>query len=273
MAQLRLLLQVLLFALLLSPARAGPPYLFADGKRHDFRLAMFGGSMEAVGCKVHRAVPSLANTELRNAAQIRGGIVLIERDGPKVSDADRLSFVEKARRAQRAGVVLAIMTNYDDTMIRPADSGGKGKDISIVVIAVTKSVGQLLQRAKRVDLLYDTQDVPATGSRGDNKGCTLSPVDEMVALASKTFQLGTELANNEQHSEALAAFQRALGIHPRHADAWNYLGVELGKQNRHSLAHRAFRNAVKMEPGNPNFNANKRLAQKKERDERRSGGC
>ena len=47
--------------------------------------------------------------------------------------------------------------------------------------------------------------------------------------------------------------------------------VSLGKLQRHALALRSFRKAAQLEPNNGNYNANKQLAQKKERDERGSG--
>ena len=140
---------------------AGPPYLYLDGRRANFKPAMFGGEMHISACHGVWAMPKLANRELQNAAMLRGKIAVIERDGPKVSDADRLSFIAKSRRAQAAGAAMAIMVNYNDDQMRPADTNGSGGDITIPVIGVTKSEGAALMRAKRIDLVYDVDDRPS----------------------------------------------------------------------------------------------------------------
>ena len=162
---------------------AGPPYLFVDGRPLNFKAALFGGILEVHACTAHFAQPRLANAPLSNGAELAGRLALIDRDGPEVGPAERLSFVDKALRAQAAGAAVAVMINYNEEMVRPADTNRKGGAVKLLVIGVSKSVGQQLLRALRVDLLYDVDDRPLPGQHGGVVGCRVSAADEMVQLS------------------------------------------------------------------------------------------
>lgn len=97
---------------------AGPPYLFADGESVLFKPALFGPAAIVTGCHCVRANPRYAETTLRNAATINGNIAVIDRDGPEKTGSARISFVEKARRAEAAGAIMAIMVNTKEENLR-----------------------------------------------------------------------------------------------------------------------------------------------------------
>lgn len=47
----------------------------------------------------------------------------------------------------------------------PADKGGAGKVIGIPVVGVPASVGALILRSKRIDLLWDADELPVSGEK------------------------------------------------------------------------------------------------------------
>ena len=100
---------------------AGPPYLYVDGESVLFKNALFGPAATITGCRSVKADPRYAETAtLRNAAAIAGNIAVIDRDPPEKPADSRLSFVEKAQRAEAAGAVMVVMVNTKEEMLRCA---------------------------------------------------------------------------------------------------------------------------------------------------------
>lgn len=109
----------LLLLAALQISSAGPPYLFVDGATVLFKPAMFGPAAIVTGCRCVKASPRYAETaRLQNAAAMVGNVAVIDRDPPEKTGSARLSFVEKARRAEAAGAVMAIMVNTKEEMLR-----------------------------------------------------------------------------------------------------------------------------------------------------------
>lgn len=100
---------------------AGPPYLYVDGESVLFKPALFGPAVIVTGCHSIKANPRYAETAaLHNAAEIAGNVAVIDRDPPDKTGSTRLSFVEKAQRAEAAGAVMAVMVNTKEEMLRCA---------------------------------------------------------------------------------------------------------------------------------------------------------
>ena len=255
-------------ALLLGGAGAGPPYLYVDGAIPTFKPAMFGGAKRLMGCTAVKVAPRyLDGGKITNAEALRGSIAVIDRDPPEKT-SNRVSFVDKARQVQAAGAVMAVMVNHKEENLRPghplsaADPG-----ITMPVIGVPLSWGQKILSSRRVDLLWDIDDLP--GDPAASSSCVATEEDEMVLLAHGLFSRATQLSVGKRYPEALNYFNRAHGIFPRHADAVNNAGVELGRNEQHAAALKAFNRAVSLEPSNRNYQANHRLATKNARDHRR----
>ena len=101
---------------------AGPPYLYVDGESVLFKNALFGPAATITGCRSVKANPRYAETAtLQNAAAIAGNIAVIDRDPPEKPADSRLSFVEKAQRAEAAGAVMVVMVNTKEEMLRCVD--------------------------------------------------------------------------------------------------------------------------------------------------------
>ena len=116
---------------------------------------------------------------------------------------------------------MAIIVNYEDKIVRPADFAGKSKlgtPVTIPVVAVPKAYANLLLHAERVDLLNDADERPQPLSFGR---CRLTQPSDSVAVAHELFLLGMEYHNAKLHAKALDYFSRAVVFNPRHADAIN----------------------------------------------------
>eukprot|EP01043_Picozoa_sp_COSAG02_P008004 COSAG02_NODE_248_length_27133_cov_45.131723_22_plen_173_part_00 len=101
---------------------AGPPYLYVDGESVLFKPALFGPAVIVSGCSSVKASPRYAETAaLHNAAEIAGKVAVIDRDPPDKTGSSRLSFVEKAQRAEAAGAVMAVMVNTKEENLRCVD--------------------------------------------------------------------------------------------------------------------------------------------------------
>ncbi len=70
------------------------------------------------------------------------------------------------------------------------------------------------------------------------------------------FNLGTTLYGLGEHTQALAAFQQALQLNPRFADAWNSLGETFRDQGAMDEAVRCYREALRVESTHARANYN-----------------
>lgn len=68
--------------------------------------------------------------------------------------------------------------------------------------------------------------------------------------------LGLVLGSQNQFSEAATAFNRALAINPSNFETYNNLGIALGSQGRFSEAVAAFNQAIAINPEDPNSHQN-----------------
>jgi thiol-disulfide isomerase/thioredoxin len=120
-------------ALLASKAPAAGDQLLAAGKSVKFATGPknFGAHDKSVEGPLVAAVPELADTDLSNADECDGKIVLIKRGGG-------VSFVDKARRAQAAGAIAVIIANTKDGLLQ---MGGDGSSIKIPIVLVQKNDG------------------------------------------------------------------------------------------------------------------------------------
>ena len=108
---------------------------------------MGSGWKEVTNCRFITAEPRLANTPLSNGDAVRGKIALVHRD-PENTKQGRTSFVQKALYAQQAGAIAAVVVNYKNDVLRPADVArghdgpvGLGNTVTIPVIAVPHRIG------------------------------------------------------------------------------------------------------------------------------------
>lgn len=60
---------------------------------------------------------------------------------------------------------------------------------------------------------------------------------------------GCRLCQTEQYAPAIAAFDRAIELHPRSSQAWNYRGNALSAMQRCAEAFAAYDRAVALEAG------------------------
>lgn len=125
---------------------AGPPYLYVDGESVLFKPALFGPAVIVSGCRSVKANPRYADTAtLHNAAEIAGKVAVIDRDPADRPAASRLSFVEKAQRAEAAGAVMAVMVNSKEEMLRcvdlphPACGPRAGQTLSICIVTAPRT--------------------------------------------------------------------------------------------------------------------------------------
>ena len=63
-----------------------------------------------------------------------------------------------------------------------------------------------------------------------------------------SFGLGYLFGLQNKNEDALAAYDRAIGINPQYSEAWNNKGVELGELNRPKEALTAFEKAIELNP-------------------------
>src|SRR5439155_3355474 len=71
--------------------------------------------------------------------------------------------------------------------------------------------------------------------------------------ASAYHNLGTALINLNRHSEAIACYQRSIGLKPDSAAAYSNLGLTLEELGRRSEAREAFEKAFELDPENIGF--------------------
>ncbi|GET42607.1 tetratricopeptide repeat protein [Microseira wollei] len=79
----------------------------------------------------------------------------------------------------------------------------------------------------------------------------LLPISNLVpqsSLAIDFFNQGKQLSYLEQHQEAIAAYDQALKINPKYADAWNERGLALYSSQRSEEALAAFDKALEIDP-------------------------
>lgn len=276
---------VLLWLLLLHTSHAGPPYAFfatrADTTQSwswsnwgsgDFKAALFGsGWNEVTNCRFLTADPRLADKPLQNARDMSGKVALVHRDPENAKN--RTSFVQKVLHAQQAGAVAAVVVNYKNEVLRPADvarghSGpvGLGHNVNIPVIAVPKRIGEQLERAKHglLSMTFDHDDMPEMPSSADEPICVVQTSGDHLAAAQKHYHDGVSLDSAKRHVEALVSFKLAIALHPRHADALNALGSVLSNHKHlHRKAGHMFQRALAVEPDEALFARNKRVTRTK----------
>lgn len=249
------------------------PWSLVNWGSGDFKPALFGkGWNEVTNCHFVTAEPRVANKPLSNADVVRGKIALVHRD-PENLKKGRTSFVQKALYAQQAGAVAAVVVNYKNDVLRPADVArghdgpvGLGKKVTIPVIAVPQRIGEQLASAQHglLSLVLDVDDVPEMPAPAERPVCLVqTPGDHLVA-AQQHYQDGVSLDSAKRPQEALESFREAIALHPRHADALNGLGSVLSNHNhRHRKAGVLFQRAIEVEPDEALFARNKRITRTK----------
>lgn len=204
---------------------------------------MGSGWNEVTNCRLITAEPRLANTPLSNGDAVRGKIVLVHRD-PENFKQGRTSFVQKALHAQQAGAIAAIVVNYKNDVLRPADVArghdgpvGLGNTVKIPVIAVPHRIGEQLASAQHglLSLVFDSDDMPEIPAVSEEPVCVVQTPDAHLASAQQHYQDGVSLDSAKRQSEAMEKFKAAIALHPRHADALNALGSIL---SNHKHLHR-----------------------------------
>jgi len=95
------------------------------------------------------AEPAMAESPLRNGSALRGCVAVIERG--------QVAVVLKARHAQQAGAIGALIINSTDSAWRPRGHKGadgcvdEGDDITIPVVVVPKCMGDQLKISQQGD--------------------------------------------------------------------------------------------------------------------------
>jgi len=291
----RALVSVVLLLLLLHWTHAGPPYAYfhtrhtgkssntGNGKigngwavtrwgPGDYKPALFGvGWSEVTACRMVTAEPRFAGEPLSNSDEVRGKIALVHRD-PEGVKKGRTSFVQKALHAQQAGAIMAIVVNYKNDMLRPADVArghdgpvGLGTTVTIPVIAVPQRIGQQLAQTENgmLSLIYDIDDWPLPDETSEPV-CVVQTPGEHIAAAQAHYQDGVSLESAKRPAEALEAFRSAIALHPRHADALNGLGSVLSNHKKqHRKAGVLFQAAMAVEPDEQLFARNKKITRTK----------
>ncbi len=96
------------------------------------------------------------------------------------------------------------------------------------------------------------KDFQSCVSKGDYESA-LHVTEELVALRGQSADLqrqGIYLSRLNRHTDALTAFDKALQVDPRNADAWISCGIELRKLNRDEDAMAAFVKSIEVHPNN-----------------------
>ena len=78
-------------------------------------------------------------------------------------------------------------------LLRPADKGGAGADITIPVVGVPASVGANILRSRRIDLLWDVDELPAVGQ----VACQAEPENDMITTGHGLFNLAAEMSSSQ----------------------------------------------------------------------------
>jgi hypothetical protein len=108
------------------------------GRQRFAVVAEFGVRHCQVIARAAWATPYFAETDLTNANELRGCIVIIKRGGG-------VSFFDKARRAQEAGAVAAVVINQDDRpFIAHHEPTDRVEGILIPVVCMPLGAGEEL---------------------------------------------------------------------------------------------------------------------------------
>ena len=110
-------------------------------------VARFGAHSCSLDAVALRAVPAIADSVLRNAANLKGAIAVVERGVN--------AFVEKALRVQEAGAVGVIIINTDDSPYVPLGSPlGGDEGVFIPVVCVQLREGSRFRNPANVTLEF-----------------------------------------------------------------------------------------------------------------------
>lgn len=122
--------------------------LVANLQPVEANVARFGAQSCALSDAVAlRAIPPLANSDLRNAPNLNGAIAVVERGGN--------AFVDKALRVQAAGAVGMIVINTEDAPYVPLGSPAGGDDgVHIPVVCVQRREGPRFRNPANVTLEF-----------------------------------------------------------------------------------------------------------------------
>ena len=108
------------------------------GRQRFAVVAEFGSRQADVAGHAVWAEPHYAETDLTNGAALSGAIAIIHRGGGT-------SFFDKARRAQAAGAVAAVVVNHDDRpFLAHHEPHEPAADIVIPVVCVPYGAGEEL---------------------------------------------------------------------------------------------------------------------------------
>ncbi len=122
--------------------------LVANLQPVEAKVARFGAQSCALPDAVAlRAIPPLADSELRNAPNLNGAVAVVERGGN--------AFVDKALRVQAAGAVGMIVINTEDAPYVPLGSPAGGDEgVHIPVVCVQRREGARFRNPANVALEF-----------------------------------------------------------------------------------------------------------------------
>ena len=143
--------------------------LLANLQPVEAKVARFGAQSCALADAVAlRAIPPLADSDLRNASNLKGAIAVVERGGN--------AFVDKALRVQAAGAVGVIVINTDDAPYVPlGNPAGGDEGVRIPVVCVRRREAPRFRNPANVTLEFG--DVAAAAASGSNSGSAGGGVD------------------------------------------------------------------------------------------------
>ena len=107
------------------------------------------------------------------------------------------------------------------------------------ILAVSPNHSDSLYNIGLIALQMGRMDVAATMLL---KAATLAPSADVYSL------LGLALMNNNQESQAISSYQKAITLNPNEYMAHDYLGVLLCKQNRYQEGLTHFHQAIAIHP-------------------------
>jgi tetratricopeptide (TPR) repeat protein len=84
---------------------------------------------------------------------------------------------------------------------------------------------------------------------GQEEGRTISAVSLAAPKdAKKSYDRGVEAIKKQKYEDAQAAFEKAVEIYPRYAEAWYELGRLRASQSQFDIARGSFQEAIKADP-------------------------
>jgi hypothetical protein len=172
----------------------------------EFAWAASAKRQQVTGYQVAMCVPERADTELRNAAQLKGKMAVARRGGA--------TFMEMAQHARRAGARGLVVINDEDALFVPGSTSDFSTDIPIVVIK--SSDGANLLEAGDSSLLTEMQEPSQHNSKLESSyGQTLVAHSEVGTLGSsynwKSLSVDSSVPpQHVQLSDPLAAQSRSL---------------------------------------------------------------